>query len=416
MFRILCLLIFIFATPLSWSQTESTMSLLDNRFRVDPTVDQISFLVYREKRSRSVVLVRPDGKKYYAWNHPENVSWYEENGLDIISIENPMPGPWQAVGKVTPRNNIIVLSNLKLSVDSFPNRLYHNERLKFTARLTQEGNPLVLKDFLDRVRMKVSFIRYVQDTENPELTEEPEIVSLGTFKDDGTGLDEVAGDGVFTVELPISVDAGKYRAQITSGNGVFLRAVEQTVLVYPTPVEVTFVQSHEEGVDHSVMITGEMGMVLPGSIAGHFELTSPDDNKVIAETSVDKDSLSTSLTIKNDMSPGKHVWSGKIYATEGAAQRELMFNIEQSAFSVMQKLDIEKSTKEYQRIQEEKKRRLEQERITRDREDARMKGMLTILVGNLVVIVIGLIIWFIIRKLRTRKVTLPEMQLTPPPK
>ncbi|WCE30438.1 TIGR03503 family protein [Vibrio sp. SCSIO 43137] len=416
MLRILFLLLCIVTSSVSWSQTESSQSLLDNRFRVDPTIDQISFLVYRKNRSKSVVLVRPDGKKYYAWNHPDNVSWYEESALDIISIENPMPGPWQAVGKVTPRNNILLLSNLKLSVEKFPSRLYQTERLKFTARLTQNGDPLVVQDFLNRVRLKVTFVHHVEDPDNPELTEVPETIELGSFMDNGEGLDEVAGDGVFTVELPIEVNPGKYRAIITSGNGVFLRSVEQSVLVYPSPVQVTFIQSHEENVDHSMTVSGEMGLVLPGSIAAHFEMVNPAGAKIIEESSVEKEALSTTFAIKNDMTPGRHAWTGNVYATEGAAQRELVFVVEEHAFSVMQKLDVEESTKEYQRIQEEKRRQLEQERIQRDREEARMKGMLTILVGNLVVIVIGLIAWFIIRKLRTRKVSLPEMQLSPPPK
>ncbi len=89
-----------------FASNESSMSLLDNRFRVDPTISQITFVVYREKNSQPVVLVRPDGKKYYAWRSPDNVRWYEESSMDIISIDNPMPGPWQAVGKVSPKNNI----------------------------------------------------------------------------------------------------------------------------------------------------------------------------------------------------------------------------------------------------------------------------------------------------------------------
>ncbi len=416
MFRILFILLSVFSSAFGWSQTESTVSLLDNRFRVDPTIEQISFLVYREKRSKSVVLVRPDGKKYYAWKHPDNVSWYEENGLDIISIDNPMPGPWQAIGKVTPRNNITLLSNLRLGIDRLPNRLYQSERLKFTARLTQDENPLVVQDFLDRVRLKVLFFQYIGDKENPDRELKPESFSLGDFKDDGEGLDEVAGDGVFTVEVPISVKPGKYTAQVTSSNGVFLRSIEQTVLVYPTPVEVTFIQSHEEEIEHSITVSGEQGMVLPGSIATHIELDTPNAKTIIKESSVDKDALSMEFFIENNQAPGKHVWRGMVYATEGAAQRELIFNIEEHAFSVMQKLDIKKSTTEYKRVQEEKRRQLEQERIIRDREEARMKGMLTILVGNLIVIVIGLIIWFFVSKLRTRKVSVPEMQLTPPPK
>jgi uncharacterized protein (TIGR03503 family) len=416
MFRILFLVICILTSFSSWSQTESSISLLDNRFRVDPTIDQISFIIYRKNPSRSVVLVRPDGSKYYAWDHPESVSWYEESGMDIVSITNPMPGPWQAVGKVTPKNNIRLLSNLRLEVDDFPSRLYQGERLKFTARLTQDGEPLVLQDFLDRVRLQVDFIQFVEDKENPELESVPETVTLGDFRDDGQGLDEVAGDGVFTVELPIRVDPGKYSARITSGNGVFLRAVEQNALVYPSPITVGFIQSRDENEGHQVMITGEQGMILPGTIAVSLEQTTPDGKVIITQSSAEQDGFATEFTVPNNTKPGRHTWQGTVYATEGAAKRQLILQIAESAFSVMEKLDIEESTKEYQRIQEEKRRALEIERIQRDREEARMAGMLTILIGNLVVIIVGLIVWFLVKKLRVRKVAAPEMQLDAPPK
>lgn len=412
LFCSLCIML----SSLSWAQSETSLSLLDNRFRVDPTIEQISFVIYRENPSRSAVLVRPDGKKYYAWDHPENVSWYEESGMDIVSLNNPMPGPWQAVGKITPKNSIRLLSNLALNVDKFPARLYQDERLKFTARLTQDGQPLVLRDFLDRVRLKVNFIQFVEDTENPELTKEPVTATLGSFADDGIHLDEVSGDGVFTVEIPISVAPGKYRAIITSGNGVFLRAVEQTVLVYPSPMTVSFIQSREESEGHIVSISGEQGMVLPGTMAATVEQITPDKRTLYSQGRVNEDGNTVELSLTNDPAPGRHTWKGMIYATEGAANRELVFHIEEQAFSVMEKLDIESSTKEYQRLQEEKRKALEIERIKRDREEARMSGMLSILVGNLVVIVLGLVVWFIVGKLRIRKVSEPAMQLNMPPK
>ena len=158
--RLLILVIFL---PLfSWAQESTQMSWLDNRFRVDPTVDQVSFMVKRDIESNSVVIVRPDGTKYYAWRHPDNVSWYEEKGVDIISIENPMPGPWQAVGRVTPKNKIDVLSNLRLDIDDLPSRLYQSETLKFTARLLQGDKLLTSRDFLDRVKLQVELLEYVE--------------------------------------------------------------------------------------------------------------------------------------------------------------------------------------------------------------------------------------------------------------
>ncbi len=77
---------------------------------------------------------------------------------------------------------------------------------------------------------------------------------------------------------------------------------------------------------------------------------------------------------------------------------------------------MKKQTEEYRREQEEKRRLYEQQKAKQERDDARISGMLTILIGNLVVIVIGLLLWFILRKLRMRKASIPEMQLSAPPK
>ncbi|WED21157.1 TIGR03503 family protein [Vibrio sp. JC009] len=417
MLRILFTIIGLLFSVQVWSQAEeATFSILDNRFRIDPKIDQVSFVIYREVPSRSSILVRPDGTKYYAWKHPENVSWFSDKSMDIISVVKPMPGPWQAIGKITPKNNITLLSDVKLDVDDFPSRLYQSEKIKFTARLTYEDKPLKLKEFLDRVTLRVEFTPYLKDEELLKAEEKPKSVEIASFYDSGEGLDEIAGDGVFTVEIPITVDPGKYRARITSGNGVFMRAVEDTVLVYPSPVSATFVQSREEGVDHSMLVSGEQGLILPGTLAVHIEQAGPNNSKIVTQSSVAEDSFSMEFALPYDETPGKHTWKGTAYATEGAFQRELVIDLPGAGFSIMEKLDVEKQTQAFLKHQEEKKRQLELERIQRDREEARIDGMLIILIGNLVVILLGLIGWFLFSKLRIRKVAVPEMQLNAPPK
>lgn len=417
MLRNLFLVLSLLFSTLSMAETEeSTFSLLDNRFRVDPNIDQITFMIHRQEMSHSVILVRPDGVKYYVWQFPENVSWYSDSGIDIISVTDPMPGPWQAVGKVTPANNITLLSDVSLDVDLFPKRLYQNEKLKFTARLLREGKPLLLPEFLDKVTLNVEFRSFVEDEELLPKEERPAAFAIGRFFDDGQGLDEVAGDGEFTVDLPITVEPGKYRARISTGNGVFLRVKEEDVLVYPSPVGVNFLQSREEEEGHNIIVSGEQGMIVPGSLAVSIQQTTPDGREILTQSTVKSDSLMTEFSLPNDKSPGKHTWKGTVYATEGAFQRELIIDIPESGFSVMEKVDVEKTTEAFLKLQEEKKKQLEIERIQRDREEVRTNSMLMILIGNLVVILLGLIIWFVVSKLRYRKAITPEMQLNVPPK
>ncbi|HGF5224325.1 TIGR03503 family protein [Vibrio parahaemolyticus] len=416
MLRALSVAILAIWSCFAFAASESAMSLLDNRFRVDLTIEQITFLVYREQSSQPVVLVRPDGKKYYAWGSYDNVRWYQEPSLDIISVDNPMPGPWQAVGKVTPKNNIRLISHLKLSTDVFPNRLYNGEALKFTARLTSDDKPLVLRDFLDRVNLRVTFTKFVENEDELIKEARPVPMIIGEFSDDGRGLDEQAGDGVFTVQLPIEVEPGKYRARITSGNGVFLRAQEQVILVYPNPVSRTFIQSRSPEKPHQLVVSGEQGMIAPGSIAVNVEQNAPDGFITYSQGQVSQDGMKTTLNLDNDPELGKYSWRGEIFATDFATQRALVFPIQEQTFSVVDEVDLEAA-----RIAKEaelaEQRRIEMEkRIIAEREAERKRSMIIIAVGNVVMLLIAIVAWIVWRKLKAKRQAMPEMQLEVPKK
>ncbi|TOP92984.1 TIGR03503 family protein [Vibrio parahaemolyticus] len=411
MLRALSVAILAIWSCFAFAASESAMSLLDNRFRVDPTIEQITFLVYREQSSQPVVLVRPDGKKYYAWGSYDNVRWYQEPSLDIISVDNPMPGPWQAVGKVTPKNNIRLISHLKLSTDVFPNRLYNGEALKFTARLTSDDKPLVLRDFLDRVNLRVTFTKFVENEDELIKEARPVPMVIGEFSDDGRGLDEQAGDGVFTVQLPIEVEPGKYRARITSGNGVFLRAQEQVILVYPNPVSRTFIQSRSPEKPHQLVVSGEQGMIAPGSIAVNVEQNAPDGFITYSQGQVSQDGMKTTLNLDNDPELGKYSWRGEIFATDFATQRALVFPIQEQTFSVVDEVDLEAARIAKEAELAEQGRIEMEKRIIAEREAERKRSMIIIAVGNVVMLLIAIVAWIVWRKLKAKRQAMPEMQL-----
>ncbi|EDL66874.1 MULTISPECIES: TIGR03503 family protein [Vibrio] len=416
MLRALSVAILAFWSCFAFSASESAMSLLDNRFRVDPTIEQITFLVYREQSSQPVVLVRPDGKKYYAWGTYDNVRWYQEPSLDIISVDKPMAGPWQAVGKVTPKNNIRLISHLKLSTDVFPNRLYHNEALKFTARLTSDDKPLVLRDFLDRVNLRVTFTKFVENEDELIKEARPVPMVIGEFADDGRGLDEKAGDGVFTVQLPIDVEPGKYRARITSGNGVFLRAQEQVVLVYPSPITRTFIQSRHADQPHQLVVSGEQGMITPGSIAVNVEQEAPDGFISYSQGQVSADGTKTTLKMDNDPELGKYSWHGEVFATDLATKRSLVFPIKEQSFSVVDEVDLEAARLAKEAEIAEQHRIEMEKRIIAEREAERKRSMIIIAIGNVIALILVILFWIIWSKLKAKRQAMPEMQLEVPKK
>ncbi|MCQ1059441.1 TIGR03503 family protein [Photobacterium sp. ZSDE20] len=388
---------------LSWADDSTVMSWLDNRFRVDPTVQQVSFMVTRDQKSNSVVLVRPDGHKYYAWRHPESVSWYEEAGMDIISIENPMPGPWQAVGKVSPKNHITVLSDLKLDVDNLPARLYQSETIKFTARLTQAGQPLALRDFLDRVNLSVVFYEYIENPDDLPKEALPMPIPMGTFADDGYGFDEVAGDGEFTVALPIELQPGKYTVKISSGNGIFLRTVEQEVLVYPPPINASFIQGRGQTEDHQVVVAGEEGTLKTGSLAAHIEQVSFEGETSISQQAALPDEETLTVWLPNGELPGRYTWSGWIYATDNFSNRELIFQIPESHFAIQAELQLDRNLATFREQQEAKERQIEFARLDAERQAARARAMKIIALANVLVIVLIVVVAVLWRKRKVKK-------------
>ncbi|MGL4380302.1 MAG: TIGR03503 family protein [Vibrio sp.] len=416
MLRILALIVGCWISFSGFASQSSSLSLLDNRFRVDPSISQITFVIYRENNSQPVVLVRPDGRKYYQSRNPDYVRWYQEPSMDIISIDNPMPGPWQAIGKVTPKNHIKLISDLQLTSDVLPSRVFQGEQLKFSARLTSNGQPLLLRDFLDRVNLKVTFTKYIDNEESLAKEARPIPVVIGEFADDGQLLDEKPGDGVFTVALMMAVEPGKYRVRITSGNGVFLRAQEQQVLVYPNPILTTFIQSRVSGMPHQVMLTGEQGMIEPGSLLAHIVHRHPYQADYLVQAQAEKSALTTKVTIPYQGELGHYAWHGQVWATELASQRELYFPIADQTYSVVDELNLA----EVRRIQQQEEAlRLQQEqelRMLQMREAQRSRTIIYIMLGNLVVLVLALIGWFVLRKIKREKVQQPPMQLNMPNK
>ena len=86
----------------------SDVPLLDNRFRIDYGIKEVSFIIKRQPGSPSVILVRPDGSKLYAGRvQAPEVGWLALGDQDVITIRHPMAGPWQAkIGRASCRERV----------------------------------------------------------------------------------------------------------------------------------------------------------------------------------------------------------------------------------------------------------------------------------------------------------------------
>ncbi|MDX3772749.1 TIGR03503 family protein [Chromatiaceae bacterium AAb-1] len=216
---------------------KNQIPLLDNRFRIDDKVSEITLLLFRRRGSPSVILVRPDGTKLRFANAEEhNMRWHDAHSYDLIQIRDPMPGPWQAIGRLQPESRILVLTDIKLDADILPENLMAGETVKVTARLTSSGQPINARDFRDVLMLEVLFI----STNKAEYDNFGRgVVQVAQFRDDGRGYDEKARDGVFTGEFQLNFAAGEWIPKYVVRTPLYTREVEQLpVLIHHAPVTV----------------------------------------------------------------------------------------------------------------------------------------------------------------------------------
>lgn len=215
--------------------TKNQIAIFDNRFRIDDKVEEVTLLLFRRRGSASVVLVKPDGSKiHFNTAEEQQVRWHDESSYDLIQITNPMPGPWQAIGRLLPQSRIMLLSDIKLNVDPLPANLMVGETVKVTARLTNGDKPITARDINEVLTLEVIFT----STNNEKYENFGRgVVQVAQFRDDGKGYDERARDGVFTGEFQLKFAAGEWAPKYIVSTPLYTREVEHTpVILKPAPI------------------------------------------------------------------------------------------------------------------------------------------------------------------------------------
>lgn len=215
---------------------QNNIEFLNNRFRVDNDVEEVTMVFFREDGSAPIVLVRPDGSKLFIENDDDdpNMRWYETETYDMILVKKPMPGPWQAIGDILDGSKVMVIADIVLDAQPIPRNIYSGEIIKQTAVLTNNGKQVDFSPFRDVVSLTIDFV----SNNNPNY----ENFGLGSrtiarFQDNGEGFDEVAADGVFTGQFNLSIPSGEWRPTFGIRTPMYTREqINDLVILHPTPI------------------------------------------------------------------------------------------------------------------------------------------------------------------------------------
>ncbi len=238
----------------------NSIELLKNRFRVDYNVEEITMVFFRKYGSAPVVLVRPDGSKLFQGRvDEEKVKWFDSDSFDMITIKNPVPGPWQAVGQVLQESRIMVISDIELTADPLPNILFSGEILKSTAYLTNGGEEITNKEFRNVVDVDIEFI----STNNANYNNFGAVDELvATFEDDGLGMDERPGDGIFTGQFNLKIASGEWKPVFSVETPMMTREQEGSpIILYENPVDISVEINENDSGYHNLLIDVDRELV-----------------------------------------------------------------------------------------------------------------------------------------------------------
>lgn len=215
------------------------IKLLQNRFRIDYKVDEITMVFFREFGSTPVVLVEPDGSKIFqrtSHEHEKKIVWHDAQTYDMIKITDPTPGPWQAVGQILPNSRVMVISDIELKTKPLPPIIFSGEIIKQTAYLTNGGEPISYNEFRDVVQLNMEF----KSTNNPNYDNfgaKSELIA--TFQDDGKGLDERPLDGTFTGQFNLRIASGEWTPIFHVSSPMFNREeVGKNIILRDNPISI----------------------------------------------------------------------------------------------------------------------------------------------------------------------------------
>ena len=313
---LICLALLAFNVMAHTIYAPNDISLLDNRFRIDPKTEQVTIILNHPSRPQKVVLVKPDGSKWFAQRHPESqVAWVNNRNQDIITIQNPMPGPWQAIATLNGDNRIQLLSPVTLAVKKLPLKIYQKEYLTTYASLLADGEVMTDKDFLNSARLTASLVN-----------EEQDLISL--YQDNGEYYDSLPFDGELTTHMFMDLKPGRYLLNIKTKNNIFTRGYNADIVIFPQPITYQIEQINQNSDDVNVTFQVDSSELDPQSviIEGFINNTTLNSREQLlihfSDEIIENDMLSLTMKLPDT----SYTFSGSVFATT-LDGREVQFDL-----------------------------------------------------------------------------------------
>lgn len=383
----------------------------DNRFRLDAYLDEITLIFYRESGSTPIILIRPDGSKIRINNFDsEKVQWFDGGTFDMIKIKKPVPGPWQAIGDISPNSQIMVVSDVKIVVDPLPEIAFSGETLKVEGKLFNGTEEIKSQYFKDVVSLDVNFF----STNNTRYENfGADAIKVASFLDDGYGLDEYANDNIFTGAFVLDFAPGEWEPVYVIELPMATRELKQRpILLHEVPITISVIKSENVETPHKIVLTIDPSFVDPNSLVFQGKLTFPD--RQVEPFSIMEESGETRTTTMNNTEPGIYRVNVSAFG-QTITGREFRLAVPEFSFNVEEIHHVIEVNDEINTVEaaietvDDLLLEAEQERADallaqQQRQDKKeQKTVILMVIGNGAIFIIGVILFFTLGRRRASR-------------
>lgn len=241
--------------------TRDTVPLVDNQFKIDNSVSEMTLLVFRREGSKLTELLLPNQSRISLKKMPNNVRWHSEGNYDLITIDKPLVGQWQIDADIDPDNRVMVVTDLKLKTTDLPNNILIGETFDFDVSLTDKNKLIVRQDFLKLVDAKLKEESDIADPIQRSLNAEQK-------------------KGLYRTHVGENFQPGRNDVVISMTSATFERQRRQSINVVETPFEISVEQLTDKATrTHRLTLRPDVDLIKTDKLSIAAMLTAQDGSE-----------------------------------------------------------------------------------------------------------------------------------------
>ena len=237
-----------------------SVALEGREFKIDPSIREMTLLIFRQPGSQPTLLIPPDSAALSAAK-PRGSRWRSDAGYDLITVRKPESGIWRIDADMDPDNRLMVVTDLQLKAEGIPAYSSPGQALDVFAELYNRQEKIRKNSFLRFVEFGLTHVDSEGNSTDYELSHTSERDHKGRY----------------LMQLAQKLTEGTHQFVVTADSRTFNRS-KRFNLEVQWPAEVRIEPGTAAG-NYQVKVRAREEYLKPDGFVAEVELEAPDGSR-----------------------------------------------------------------------------------------------------------------------------------------